>query len=188
MAVKSQSPSRGPRKTRRVESQRRSLQLLIEAQHVIHAALSALLDESMPPEVRPCIHELLYAATWFCDALERHIPRTREGGSEEAVARLGLSAERLADLPTFADRLRLINRGQRWMVAQMAALLAEDLDPDRRMLLQEATAIYLRGGRRCDEIIAALDRDRDLPSGAQSEPGHQRDSGGMAARPASASP
>lgn len=186
--MKPQSASKGPRRTRREESQRHTLQLLSEAQHVIRAALSSLLDESMPPEVRPCIHELLYAATWFCDALEHHVPRAREQGSEDAVARVGLSAERLAELPTFADRLRLINRGQRWMVAQMAALLAEDLDPDRRLLLQEATAIYLRGGRRCDEIIAALDRDRDLLPGAEAEHGHERRSGGMTARPASASP
>ncbi len=70
----------------------------------------------------------------------------------------------MAEVPTLTDRLRLINRAQRWTVAQIAVLSAEDLDPDVRALLEEASAIYLRGGRRCEEIIAALDRDRELPS------------------------
>jgi len=165
--VGSQSARQGSgRRWNPARGRRRTLLLLVEAQHVIRAALSALLDESAPPEGNPCLHELMYAATWFCDALGRHLPRRRGGGWEEAVARLGVSTERMAELPTFADRLRLINRAQRWMVAQIAALLAEDLDPALRALLEEASAIYLRGGRRCDEIIAALDRGRDLPSGS----------------------
>lgn len=129
----------------------------------MHAALSSLIDQGTPPEVRSCVGELLYAATWFCGALERHLSGGRDRDGEETVGRLGMSAERLAELPTFADRLRLIGRTQRWMVAQIAVLLAEDLEPSLRDLLQEASAIYLRGGRRCDEVIAMLDRERELP-------------------------
>jgi hypothetical protein len=76
-----------------------------------------------------------------------------------------VSVERMRELPTFADRLRLIGRAQRWMLAEIAAMLAGDLDPELRGLLQEASAIYLRGGQRCDEIIATLDRDRDISAG-----------------------
>lgn len=168
-AVKSKSPGKSAERVRRGNAagvRRRTLRLLVEAQYVVRAALSSLLDESSSPEVSPCIHELAYAARWFCDALERHLPRRREGDWEDAVARLGVSIERMAEVPTLADRLRLINRAQRWTVAQIAVLLAEDLDPDVRALLEEASAIYLRGGRRCEEIIAALDRDRELPPAA----------------------
>jgi hypothetical protein len=70
----------------------------------------------------------------------------------------------MAGLPTFADRLRLVNRAQRWIVAQIAALLAEDLEPTMRALLEEASVIYVRGGRHCDEIIMSLDRGREIPS------------------------
>lgn len=165
--MRPQSPDKslqGGRRRHPDGAQRRALQLLGEAQHVIHGALASLLDESAPPEIHPCVYELIYASTWFGTGLGRHLPRTKERAPDQAVARLGVSAERMAELPTFADRLRLINRAQRWTVAQIACLLAEDLDPDLRALLEEASAIYLRGGRRCDEIIAALDRDRDLPS------------------------
>jgi hypothetical protein len=122
------------------------------------------MDEVTPPEVVPCLQALHYAATWCCTAMERHLPRAKHRRREEAVARLGLSIERMAALPTFADRLRLINRAQRWIVAHMAAVLAGDLDPTIRALLEEASVIYLRGGRRCDEIIASLDRGREIPS------------------------
>jgi hypothetical protein len=135
----------------------------MEAQHAMQGALSSLLDQGTPPDVRACVDELRYAVTWLCGGLERHLSRGRGRDPGETVGPLGLSAARVAELPTFVDRLRLIGRAQRWMVAQIAVLLAEDLEPGLRDLLQEASAIYLRGGRRCDEVIAMLDRARELP-------------------------
>lgn len=145
-----------------LRAKRRTLRLLVEAQHAMQAALSSLIDQGAPPEMAACVRELLYAATWFCGALQRYLPRARGHNREEAARRLGVSAERMADLPTFADRLRLIGRGERWMVAQIAVLLAEDLESGLRDVLREASAVYLRGGWRCDEIIATLDRKREL--------------------------
>ena len=131
----------------------------------MQGALSSLRDHGTPPDVRACVEELLYAVTWFRDGLERHVPRGRDRDpGETVVGPLVISAERIAELPTFVDRLRLIGRAQRWMVAQIGVLLAEDLEPGLRDLLQEASAIYLRGGRRCDEVIAMLDRERELPA------------------------
>lgn len=153
----------GPTRSGPIRARHRTLRHLVEAQRAIQMALLSIAEESAAPEVGVCIRELLYAATWFCGRLESHLPRGRERGWAAAVARLGLSAERMAELPGFADRLRLINRAQRWMVAEMSALLAEDLAPALRLLFEEASAVYLRSGRRCDEIIAALDRGRDLP-------------------------
>jgi hypothetical protein len=135
----------------------------VGAQATIQAALSSLITQGPPPEVEACLSELLYAARWFSGALEHHLPRVRERDREVTVGPVGISAERLAELPTFADRLRVIGRAQRWLVAQIAVLLAEDLEPNLRDLLQEASAIHLRGGRRCDEVIATLDRERDRP-------------------------
>jgi hypothetical protein len=150
-----------------VRGRRKTVRLLVEAQYAMQVALSSLIDQSTPPEVGACVRELLYATTWFRGALERHLSGVRDGPREETVGRLGLSTERFAELPTFADRLRLIGRAQRWMVAQIAVLLAEDLEPSLRDLLQEASAICLRGGRRCDEVIAMLDRERELPPTAE---------------------
>lgn len=82
----------------------------------------------------------------------------------ETVGPLGISAERIAELPIFVDRLRLIGRAQHWMVAEIAVLLAEDLEPGLQELLQEASATYLRGVRRCDEAIAMLGREREPPA------------------------
>jgi hypothetical protein len=137
--------------------------LLVEAQRAMQGALSSLMDQGTPPDVRACVEELCYAASWFRDGLERQLPRGRDRDPGETVGPLGISAQRIAELPTFVDRLRLIGQAQRWMVAQIAVLLAEDLQPELRDLLQEASAIYLRGGRRCDEVIAMLDRERELP-------------------------
>ena len=126
------------------------------------------MDEATPPEVIPCLQALHYATTWCCTAMQRHLPRGKPRGRDEAIARLGLSVERMAGLPTFADRLRLVNRAQRWIVAQIAALLAGDLDPAIRALLEEASVIYVRGGRHCDEMIMSLDRGREIPSSRES--------------------
>jgi hypothetical protein len=136
------------------------IRLLVDSQHATQAALALLLDQGTPPEVEACVSELRYAATWFCGALERHLPRVRD--REKTGDRLGLS-EQLTKLPTLVDRLRVIARAQRWMLAQMAVLLADDLEPGLRQLLQEASAICLRSGRRCDEVIATLDHGRERP-------------------------
>jgi hypothetical protein len=125
--------------------------------------LTHLVDESAPPEVCACVGELRYAATWFAGELGKRSARARERTGESTVEGLSLSAGRIATVPTAADRLRLINRGQRSLVAQIDTLLAEDLDPDLRGLLQEGRGVHLRGVQRCDDVIAMLDRGREIP-------------------------
>jgi hypothetical protein len=65
-------------------------------------------------------------------------------------------------LPALPDSVRLLNRGQRWVVERVDGLLARDLDEDTRAFLAEMRAVHLRNVRRCEELLLELDRQREV--------------------------
>ena len=67
-----------------------------------------------------------------------------------------------AALPALTDRVRLLNRCQRWVVEQIDGLLARDLDDDTRAFLVEMRAVHLLNIPRCDELLVELDRQREV--------------------------
>jgi hypothetical protein len=142
------------------------LRRLIAVERAITTALSHLSAAAVGPEARGCIDASRYAAAWVCAGLERLVPprakRLPPGGAA-GVRRL---VARVQAGPTPVDRLRLVNRSQREAVRQIDGLLAETLEPELRAFLEGARAVLARSVGGCDEIIAMLDRGRELQRGS----------------------
>jgi hypothetical protein len=137
------------------------LRRLLDGERETLTALSRLQGVVAIPEAHPCLEELRHATVSFCAALERRVSRlgARRSRHEASLPSLtdGLSA-----VPGVADRLRLVSRYQRSILIRIDGLLAERLDPGLRALLSEARGSVASGIRCCDDIIAVLDRDREV--------------------------
>ena len=145
-----------------MNSTRSQLRVLLDAGHVAVTVLSRLADVPTPPEAGTCLHELHYATTWFCAGLEKHISRAERRRSSDSGATAQVVSDRMMAAPAVVDRLRLVNRSQRWVLARVDGLLAAGLEPELRAFLEEARVILARSVHCCDDAISVLDRDREL--------------------------
>lgn len=137
------------------------LRALLDAERAAASALSHLTDSATAPGVRVCLVGLHDTATWLCDGLAKRILRATKRRSTSTSALAGLT-DQLMSAPTDADRLRLLNRHQRWALARVDRLLLERVDVDLRAFLQEAHVVLSRSVARCDNTIAGLDREREV--------------------------
>jgi hypothetical protein len=110
------------------------------------------------------------AATWLCEGLTKRVPGATTRRSVHAPG-LSCLTDQLKRAPTDADRLRLLNRHQRSVLARVDRMLLEPVDIDLRAFLQEAHVRLSRSVGRCDDAIAELDREREVrhPGGTASE-------------------
>jgi hypothetical protein len=81
----------------------------------------------------------------YCGMLTRHIERL--GGSPSRVT--GVFYDKLLARPDLIARLRLLDRGQKAVVASLDDLLAQTLDAELRGDLEEMREIHLRNIDRC---------------------------------------
>jgi uncharacterized protein (DUF2249 family) len=65
-------------------------------------------------------------------------------------------ADKVMVEPTLPNRLRLLNRGQGWVVKRLDALLAQELDEESRAFLGQMRAVHVRNIERCNDMIAEL--------------------------------
>jgi Domain of unknown function (DUF6306) len=148
------------------------LNRLLAAARAGTTALSALVEQAPTPEMRTILSQIRDDGAWACAGL---------GG---CFARLGRRPTRLRRdppekvlaLPALPDRIRLLNRGQRWVVEWIDELLPGDLDKDTRAFLTEMRAVNLRNVRRCDDLLIELDRQRDVPLDNRSDESTERPS------------
>jgi hypothetical protein len=135
--------------------------LLLQAEQAAAFALRRLANDTAPPYVRGCLDELHNATLWVCEGLTKLMP--------PATRRPSPGAEVFADLtdqmmqgPAVVDRLRILNRHQRRVLLRIDALLREGLDSDLRAFLQGAYVVVGRNVSGCDDVIAELDREREV--------------------------
>jgi hypothetical protein len=118
--------------------------------------LSRLVDQAPASETRTLFTRIRDDEAWACTGLVGCLARLRHRPTRAK----GRSAVKMLALPGFPDRVRLLNRGQRWVVEQIGAFLARKLEDDTRAFPVEMRAVHLRNIRRCDELLAELDRQR----------------------------
>ena len=87
--------------------------------------------------------------------LERSV-RTIGGQPSHAT---GDFAAKVLALDTLVDRLKLLSRGQMWVVKRLDAVAEEVTDPERRKELAEMRREHVDNVAWCDQQAADLERD-----------------------------
>ena len=111
------------------------------------------LGEDASPATRPLFDEIRDDEAWSCAGLVECLKRL---GHQPTRAK-GNFAEKVLALPTLPERLRLLNRGQRWVMERIDGLLPKELHDDTRAFLREMRDVHIRNVARCDELLVALD-------------------------------
>lgn len=137
------------------------LRALLDAEQAAASAMSQMADSATAAGVRVCLRGLHDTATWLSDGLAKRIARATKRRSTSTHTVAGLT-DQLMIAPADADRLRLLNRHQRSVLARVDRLLLERIDVDLRTFLQEAHGVLARSVAQCDEAIAGLDREREV--------------------------
>ena len=126
---------------------------LLAAERAGVDTLSRLGEHPPTPEMRTLFNEIRDDEAWSCAGLVACLKRL---GHEPTRAK-GNFAEKVLALPTLPERLRLLNRGQRWVMERIDGLLPKELHDDSRAFLTEMRDVHVRNVARCDELLVALD-------------------------------
>jgi hypothetical protein len=121
---------------------------LLESERAGVETMSRLIEEATTPEIRALFEQIRDDEAWSCAGLLSCMSRD--------------FAEKSTAAPSLPDRLRLLNRGQRWVVKRLEELLARPLFQESRAFLKAMRAAHVRNVGRCDDLIIALDREREL--------------------------
>lgn len=134
------------------------LNRLLAAERAGVEALSRLVEQAPTSEMRALFSQIRDDEAWACAGLIGCLARL---GRRPTRAKGGFAVKVLA-LPALPDRVRLLNRGQRWVVERIDGLLPWDLDEETRAFLAEMRAGHLLNVRRCDQLLVELDRQREV--------------------------
>ena len=96
---------------------------LLEAERAGVETLSRLFPAATGPEMQKLFEDVRDDEAWSCAGLVQSI-RTLGGAISE---KKGDFAEKVMGEPTLAARLRLLNRGQGWVVKRLDGLLGEGI-------------------------------------------------------------
>lgn len=125
---------------------------LLEAERAGVETLSRLLPEACTPEMRELFEQVRGDEAWACAGLARSI-KTLSGVMSE---KKGNFADKVMGEPTLAVRLRLLNRGQMWVVKRLDALLGETLPASVSEFLTEMKVRHLANIAACDKVADSL--------------------------------
>lgn len=125
---------------------------LLEAERAGVETLARLGKEAEEADLKAAFERIGRDESWSCQGLSRYI--THLGGTPSS--RTGDFADKVMVLPTLEERLRLLSRGQAWVVKRIDALLALDLDPGLKDFLSDMRGLHVGNIRWCDEKIAQL--------------------------------
>lgn len=120
---------------------------LLEAERAGVETLARMAREAEDQSLRDQFGRIQKDESWCCQGLSRYIPHL--GGTPSS--RTGDFADKVMVLPTLEERLRLLSRGQGWVVKRVDALLAMDIDPGLRDFLAQMRGLHLENIRWCDE-------------------------------------
>ena len=125
---------------------------LLEAERAGVETLSRLFPEARTPEMRELFEQVRDDEAWSCAGLARSLKTLGAVMSEKK----GDFAEKVMAEPTLAARLKLLNRGQRWVVKRLDALLGETLPAPVSEFLAEMKARHLANIVACDRLAESL--------------------------------
>jgi len=125
---------------------------LLEAERAGVETLSRLFAEARTPEMLKLFEQVRDDEAWSCAGLARSI-KTLGGVMSE---KKGDFAEKVMNEPTLAARLRLLNRGQGWVVKRLDALLGETLPASVSEFLAEMKKRHIANIEACDRLAESL--------------------------------
>ena len=142
-----------------------SLNELLEAERAGVETLSRLVQVASAPKLRRLLEGARDDEAWSCAGLAEAIKR--RGGSMST--RKGDFADKVMGEPSLPARLRLLNRGQGWVVKRLDGLLGVDLGEETGTFLRQMRAVHVRNIDACDAVVARLEAGptldvRDLPA------------------------
>ena len=126
---------------------------LLEAERAGVDALSRLFPESRGPEMQRLFEGVRDDEAWSCAGLVRSVKALGGTLSEKK----GDFADKVMREPTLGTRLRLLNRGQGWVVKRLDGLLGETLPASIRDFLEEMKARHLANIAACERLAESLD-------------------------------
>ncbi len=125
---------------------------LLEAERAGVETLSRLFPEARTPEMRELFEQVRDDEAWSCAGLARSLKTLGAVMSEKK----GDFAEKVMAEPSLAARLKLLNRGQRWVVKRLDALLGETLPAPVSEFLAEMKVRHLANIAACDRLAESL--------------------------------
>jgi hypothetical protein len=121
---------------------------LLEAERAGVEALSRLFPEARGPGMHTLFEAVRDDEAWSCAGLVRSIKALGGPVSD----RKGDFADKVMAEPTLAARLRLLNRGQGWVVKRLDGLLGESLPVPVVDFLEEMKARHLANIEACERL------------------------------------
>ena len=137
------------------------LRALLETEQEAAFALGSGVGAISAPEAQACLDALHFTVRWFCAGLGRHVRRPAKRLASDPGTII-LLREQLLAAPTGVDRIRLITRTQRSVLARVESVLAGSLGPDLRTFLEQARAVLAQSIHCCEDAIVSLDRQREV--------------------------
>ena len=125
---------------------------LLEAERAGVETLSRLFPEARTPEMRKLFEQVRDDEAWSCAGLARSI-KTLGGVVSE---KKGDFADKVMAEPTLAARLRLLNRGQGWVVKRLDSLIGANLPAAVSSFLKEMKTRHLANIEACDRLAESL--------------------------------
>ncbi|MBI3624609.1 MAG: hypothetical protein HY215_00400 [Candidatus Rokubacteria bacterium] len=125
---------------------------LLEAERAGVETLSRLFPEARTPEMKKLFGQVRDDEAWSCAGLARSI-KTLGGVMSE---KKGDFADKVMGEPTLAARLRLLNRGQGWVVKRLDALLGETLPASISDFLREMKKRHIANIEACERLAESL--------------------------------
>jgi nitronate monooxygenase len=125
---------------------------LLEAERAGVDTLSRLFPEARSPEMQKLFEDVRDDEAWSCAGLVRSI-KTLGGDISD---KKGDFADKVMNEPTLAARLRLLNRGQGWVVKRLDGLLGEGLPEAVAGFLQEMKTRHVGNIEACERLAKSL--------------------------------
>ena len=125
---------------------------LLEAERAGVETLSRLFPEARTPEIKKLFEQVRDDEAWSCAGLARSI-KTLGGVMSE---KKGDFADKVMSEPTLAARLRLLNRGQGWVVKRLDGLLGETLPASVSDFLKEMKTRHIANIEACERLAESL--------------------------------
>jgi nitronate monooxygenase len=125
---------------------------LLEAERAGVDTLSRLFPEARSPEMQKLFEDVRDDEAWSCAGLVRSI-KTLGGTISD---KKGDFADKVMNEPTLAARLRLLNRGQGWVVKRLDGLLGEGLPESVAGFLEEMKTRHVSNIEACERLATSL--------------------------------
>jgi len=125
---------------------------LLEAERAGVDTLSRLFPEARSPEMQKLFEDVRDDEAWSCAGLVHSI-KTLGGAISD---KKGDFADKVMNEPTLAARLRLLNRGQGWVVKRLDGLLGEGLPEAVAGFLQEMKTRHVGNIEACERLAKSL--------------------------------